>query len=440
MKLYNSKTSKKEEFIPIEEGKLSMYVCGPTLYSEIHIGNARPLIFFDVVARYFKHLNYDVTYVSNITDIDDKIINRSQELGITEEELVAQNVVMYDEVKAKMNLLKPTYVPMVTKYIDQIINYIQKLIDLDFAYVSGGDVYFSVNKIEKYGEISNRKLDDLQAGARIETSDLKKYEHDFVLWKKTTTGVTWNAPFGEGRPGWHTECVVMINDILGDTIDIHGGGMDLKFPHHENENAQSHACGHDLANVWMHNGFVNIDDTKMSKSLGNVISPTSILEEYGTNFLRLLMLRSSYRGPINLNDDVKQQLTKETKKLIRFAKAYPIRDSYKESKYTQMIDEEMSNDFNTANAYSKFIAMMNDEKIKDEEKANVQSYFYYIFGLVAPIEEENEVPLEIIKLIEQRTQAKKDRNFALADELREQIDSLGYEIKDTREGVTCHKK
>lgn len=438
MKIYNSKTRKKEEFVPIKANRLLMYVCGPTLYSEIHIGNARPLIFFDVVARYFKHLGYDVQYVSNITDIDDKIINRSIELGISEEQLVANNLQMYNKVRADMNLLMPLEMPMVTNYIDEIIDYIEGLIDLGFAYEANGNVYFSVDKISSYGEISNRKLEDLKNQGRIAIDTDKLYEHDFVLWKKTTSGVKWNAPFGSGRPGWHTECVVLINKILGSTIDIHGGGMDLKFPHHENENAQSHACGCNLANIWMHNGFVNIEDTKMSKSLGNVIYPQGIIEEYGANFLRLLMYKSSYRAPINISDDVKKQTAHDSRRIKRYIREYGINDSYHESMLISNIEEEMNNDFGIANALGLYFNYMSGDYGK-EEKANVQTFILDVLGLVDE-NDDGHVPAEVLELIEERKLAKKEKNFELADKVREQISDLGYEIEDTREGVKCHKK
>lgn len=438
MKIYNSKTKQKEEFKPINENQLLMYVCGPTLYSEIHIGNSRPLIFFDVVARYFMHLGYDVKYVSNITDIDDKIIDRSSELGISEEQLVADNVVMYDKVRTEMNLLAPMEMPMVTKYISEIIDYIQQLITIGAAYEADGNVYFSVDKVASYGEISNRRLEDLMSQGRIDSDNNKLYEHDFVLWKKTDKGIKWDAPFGTGRPGWHTECVVMINHILGDTIDIHGGGMDLKFPHHENENAQSHACGHNLANVWMHNGFVNIEDTKMSKSLGNVIYPQAIIDQYGTNFLRLLMLKSSYRGPINISDDVSKQVAKDSARIKRYVREYGILDSYHESVLITNIETEMNNDFNTANALGLYFNYMSGD-YSDSEKANVQTFVMSILGLIDE-NDDGEIPAEVIELTLQRTAAKKEKNFDLADRIRQQISELGYEIEDTREGVKCHKK
>lgn len=438
MQIYNSKTKQKEKFVPNKPDTINMYVCGPTLYSAIHIGNARPLIVFDIVTRYFKHLGYTVNYVSNITDIDDKIITRSKELGISEEQLVADNLVMYNKVRSEMNLLPLMEMPMVTNYIDEIISYIENLINIGAAYEVDGDVYFSVDKVEQYGEISNRNLEDLESQGRIETDNKKKYEHDFVLWKKTNVGVKWDAPFGEGRPGWHTECVVMINNILGNNIDIHGGGMDLKFPHHENESAQSHACGHDLANVWMHNGFVNIEDTKMSKSLGNVIYPQALIDQYGTNFLRLLMIKSSYRSPINISEDVTNQVIKESSRIKRNIREYGVLESYHESILISNIEKEMNNDFNIVNALSLYFNYMSGD-YSNEEKQNVQTFIVELLGLCDE-NDVDEIPKEIIELIEARTAAKKEKNFALADEIRNQIDSLGYEIEDTREGVQCHRK
>lgn len=438
MQIYNSKTKQKQEFKPIEEKQVKMYVCGPTLYSQIHIGNARPLIFFDFVARYLTHLGYEVSYVSNITDIDDKIIDRASELGISEEQLVSDNLVMYNQVRKDMNLLKPLKMPLVTDYIEEIIDYIQKLIESGAAYAEDGNVYFSVNKVEKYGEISNRNLEDLQSQGRIDLDTSKKYEHDFVLWKKTDKGVKWDAPFGIGRPGWHTECVVMINKILGDTIDIHGGGMDLKFPHHENENAQSHACGHSLSNIWMHNGFVNIANTKMSKSLGNVVYPQDIIKEYGTNFLRLLMLKASYRSPIDISDEVTSQVERESARIKRYFREYKLLETYHESMLISNIEEEINNDFNTANAISLYYNYMSGD-YSSEEKQNVHTFIVQIFGFIDE-NDSGEIPKQILDLIDERTAAKKAKDFTTADQIRNQISELGYEIEDTREGVKCHKK
>ncbi len=435
MIIYNSKTKQKEQFIPQNKNEILMYVCGPTLYSEIHIGNARPLIFFDVVARYFKHLGYNVKYISNITDIDDKIINESQKQGISEEQLVANNIMSYKKVRNDMNLLNSVILARVTDYIQEIIEYIQALIKKDFAYCVNGSVYFRVNKVDSYGEISKQVLTELEDLGRIENDINKEYEHDFVLWKKTNNGITWDSPFGAGRPGWHTECVVMINELLGKTIDIHGGGVDLKFPHHENENAQAHACGNQLANIWMHNGFVNIDNVKMSKSIGNVIYSQAIIDEYGTNFLRLLMLKSSYTSPINITNDIIEQVTKDCDRIKRNIREYGFKNEYHESILISNIENEINNDFNTANALALYFKYMSDD-YSDSEKKNVQSFIFQVFGFV---DENEKIPQEIFVLIEARTEAKKAKDFQRADEIRRQINEAGYEVEDTREGVKCYK-
>ena len=268
MKVYNTLTKQKEEFVPLEEGKVKMYTCGPTVYSYAHVGNMCPVIIFDMVYRYFKYRGYDVTYASNFTDVDDKIIKAAKEAGITEKELTEKYIKIYlDDVKA-LNCLDIDYRPKV----DEIIDYIQLLMDKGYAYQSGDDVYFRVGKVEDYGKLSKQVVEELNAGNRIEVDENKENPYDFVLWKKTKEGITWDSPWGAGRPGWHTECVVMINKLFGNKIDIHGGGVDLKFPHHENEMAQSEAaCGTNLANYWMHNGHIMVEGEKMSKSLNNFI-------------------------------------------------------------------------------------------------------------------------------------------------------------------------
>lgn len=436
MQIYNSKTGVKQQFVPIVNNHVTIYVCGPTLYSQIHIGNARPLIFFDLVNRFFETEGYQVKFVSNITDIDDKIINKALELGITERQLVQDNIGLYNKIRQQLNIKTPFAMPLVTEYIDEIINYINHLLEIGSAYQIGGNVYFAVDKVENYGEISNQSLEQMQSQGRIEDDANKRNPSDFVLWKDTKVGVTWDAPFGRGRPGWHTECVVMINNILGHTIDIHGGGMDLKFPHHENENAQSHSCGHDLANIWMHNGFLNIEDEKMSKSLGNVIYPQDIVDNYGTNFLRLLMLNTHYRAPINLSVEYTNQLAKQTKRLEGFYHQYGIANTYNVDEYTKMISEFLNDDFNTTNSLDLFFNIMRGE-LSNAIKQNVQTYVYQVFGFVPPVIDV--VPTEVLQLVELRNIAKSSGDYKRADELRLQISQLGYEIKDTREGVECHK-
>ena len=285
MKLFNTLTNKKEEFKPIKEGEVSLYVCGPTVYNYVHIGNTRPMIVFDVLRRTFEYLGNQVTFVSNFTDVDDKIIKAAKEEGITEKELTDKYIKAYEDVRRDLNLEFPTYAPRVTETMDQIIDFIGQLIDKGYAYEVDGDVYFRVSKIDEYGELSGIKIEDLVAGAseRVEDKGVKEESTDFALWKKTDEGIQFNSPWSQGRPGWHTECVVMINDIFEDgKIDIHGGGQDLKFPHHENEIAQSRALnGHPIAHTWMHNQMININNEKMSKSLGNVIWAKDLIKELG---------------------------------------------------------------------------------------------------------------------------------------------------------------
>jgi cysteinyl-tRNA synthetase len=354
MKIYNEVTGKIEPFKTINEKQVLMYVCGPTVYSDIHIGNARPIIFFDLVYRFLTSEGYDVKYVSNITDVDDKIINRATEQNISEEELVKINEKAFLSVLEKLNI-KPFYrQPKVTEYMDGIIKFIEKLIELDFAYSINGDVYFRVEKIDDYGKISKTILQNLNIGARIESNLIKESPYDFTLWKATTVGINWDSPWSKGRPGWHTECVVMIREILGETIDIHGGGMDIKFPNHENENAQNVACGNHLANYWMHNGFINVNDEKMSKSIGNVVSANDFILKYGANAVRLLMYQTNYRQPINLTDEFIEQ---NNKIVTKFEKIYDTINMVHSnvnvpSGYKDKVIELLSDDFGLGNVIS----------------------------------------------------------------------------------------
>lgn len=441
MKIYNSLTDKLEEFKSINEREVNMYVCGPTVYSDIHIGNARPIIFFDVVARFLKSLDYKVKYVSNMTDVDDKIIQRAREMGIGEMELVADNINRFLQVLADLNINEYDEQPRVTEYMPKIIDFIAELIELEFAYEINGDVYFRVGKLNNYGMLSNRQLEDLEAGARIAINDLKEDPNDFTLWKKTDNGINWDSPFSKGRPGWHTECVVMIRSIFNnETIDIHGGGMDLKFPHHENEIAQSCACSTKLANYWMHNGFINVDNTKMSKSIGNVINAKDFVKEYGTNVFRLIMLQTNYRQPINLTEGFIEQTKVINAKFERF-----YQNKHEEIEKSTGAENEliiqakkiMGNDFSTTNLITFML-----EQMKNNNDTEVAELFKYvvieILGLKFEVETK-EIPVEIQELIEKRNDAKKNRNFVMADEIREEILNKGYVIKDTREGVECKK-
>ena len=308
MKIFNTLTNKLEEFKPITPNVVNMYVCGPTVYNYAHVGNMYPVIVFDMVYRYFKYLGYEVNYASNFTDVDDKIINAALELEATEKELTDKFIKIYLEDVQSLNCLDITYRPRVTENMATIIEFIALLLEKGYAYKNGDDVYFDVSKIEDYGCLSKQNLESLAYGNRIEVADTKKNPYDFVLWKKTDKGITWDSPFGKGRPGWHTECVVMINNIFHGKIDIHGGGVDLKFPHHENEMAQSKAAlNHGLANIWMHNGHIMVEGAKMSKSLNNFIIARDLIKEYPANVIRLAFLKNQYRAPLDLTKTTFQE-------------------------------------------------------------------------------------------------------------------------------------
>lgn len=357
--VYNSLKNKIEPLNPIKENEISMYVCGPTVYGDIHIGNCRPVIVFDVLYRLLTYVGYNVTYMSNITDVDDKIIKKALEENVPESEISNRYLEHYLELRKDLNAINPTFMPRVTENIDNIINFISRLIELGFAYEKNGDVFFRVNNVPGYGRLSNLNLDDLQVGARIEENSLKENPADFALWKKTEVGIKWDSPWSKGRPGWHTECVVMINSLFPKgLIDIHGGGFDLKFPHHENEIAQSYACSNTLlANVWMHNGYINMNNVKMSKSLGNVKSGREIVDKYGVNVTRWAVISTHYRAPINFSDEVMESAIKEVNKVMD-----PLRQACIKLQLNNYIsenkDEELINkfvdalldDLNTSNA------------------------------------------------------------------------------------------
>ncbi len=362
IKLYNTKDLTVEEFKPIKEGQVSMYVCGPTVYNYAHIGNARPMVVFDVLKRLFEAEGYKVTYVSNFTDVDDKIINKAIAEGVNEEVIAQRYIDAYQEVRTMLNTELPDITPRVTQTMDGIIAFIADLVKSGSAYVAeNGDVYFSVDSDDKYGEISHQKLDYLEAGARIEVNEGKKNPYDFALWKKTDKGIQWDSPWGKGRPGWHTECVVMINQNLGDMIDIHGGGADLRFPHHENECAQQEALHHNtLANYWMHNAMINIDGQKMSKSLGNTMWAKDVIEKLGTNLTRWLMSSVHYRKELNFSEETVETARKELDKVLNPMKQAEIKaalagitltDAYDEESYRAFLDQ-LDDDMNTPNAYT----------------------------------------------------------------------------------------
>lgn len=362
MKVFNSMHQKLEEFQPLHEGKVSMYVCGPTVYNYPHIGNARPIVVFDTLKRVFLALGYEVKMVSNYTDVDDKIIKVAKECGVSEKEITDKFIKAYNEDRMRLNATLPDAAPRVTETMDAIIAFIAMLVEKGFAYEVDGDVYFRVTAAQDYGKLSNQQIDDLVVGARIDENSKKENPLDFTLWKKTQEGIQWESPWSFGRPGWHTECVVMINQEFDGhhQIDIHGGGMDLKFPHHENEVAQSLAAyGTTIANYWMHNGMVNIDGEKMSKSLGNVIWAKDMIEKIGGNTLRWLFLSAHYRSPLNMNEEAIETAKKELQKVmtplkqayVQFALAnQKITTAYEDTLYQQFMDA-MEDDLNTPNAF-----------------------------------------------------------------------------------------
>ena len=443
MKIFNTLTNKKEEFKPLREGEVSIYVCGPTVYNYVHIGNTRPMIVFDVLRRTFEYLGYKVTFVSNFTDVDDKIIKAAKAEGITEKELTDKYIAAYEDVRRNLNLLFPTYAPRVTNTMDAIIKFIDNLVKSGYAYEVDGDVYFRVSKIDEYGQLSGIKIEDLVAGAseRIDENDKKEESTDFALWKKTDEGIRFDSPWSKGRPGWHTECVVMINDIFeGGKIDIHGGGQDLKFPHHENEIAQSMACHHHpIAHTWMHNQMINIDNQKMSKSLGNVIWAKDMVAELGCNVVKWFMLSSHYRNPLNLTEEVLNSVKKEVAKVDNVIKSVSLylqvnhiaNENYNKAAVDGMVGA-LEDDLNTSLALTKILDQVkklnlafrqkekNDKDIAIEYKTLLK--MTAVIGFVFEPRKLNAAELEIYQAW---LEAKQNKDFETADKLRTQLIEKG---------------
>ncbi|WP_294578844.1 cysteine--tRNA ligase [uncultured Thomasclavelia sp.] len=439
MKLFNTLTNKKEDFKPIKEGEVSIYVCGPTVYNHAHIGNTRPMIVFDVLRRTFEYLGYKVTFVSNFTDVDDKIIKAAKQEGISEKELTDKYIKAYEDVRRDLNLLFPTYAPRVTNTMDAIIKFIDGLVKDGYAYVVDGDVYFRVTKIHEYGQLSGIRIEDLIAGAseRVDDNDKKEAPVDFALWKKTDEGIQFDSPWSKGRPGWHTECVVMINDIFENgLIDIHGGGQDLKFPHHENEIAQSMACHHHpIAHTWMHNQMINIDNQKMSKSLGNVVWAKDMIKQLGCNVYKWLMLSSHYRNPLNLTDDVVTNVKKEVAKVdnvIKTVSLYLQVNHVADCDYDKATVDEMvaalEDDLNTSLALTNILNQVKKlnqlfrQKDKDNQaiSQNYQTLLKMVdvMGFVYHPKQLND---EELKLYQDWNEAKANKDFDTADKLRSQL-------------------
>ena len=459
--LYNTLTRQKEEFIPIEEGKVKMYVCGPTVYNYIHIGNARSTVAFDVVRRYLEYKGYEVDYVSNFTDVDDKLIRTANELCQTVPEIADRFIQAFYEDTGALNCKRGTSNPRVMDHMDDIIEFIKVLVDKGYAYESGGDVYYRTRRFEGYGKLSHQSIDDLKVGARIETGEQKEDELDFTLWKKAKPGeIKWDSPWGPGRPGWHIECSVMAHVHLGDTIDIHAGGTDLQFPHHENEIAQSEAHSDTtFANYWMHNGFVNINNEKMSKSLGNFILVHDIIKEIDPDVLRFFMVGAHYRSPVNYDLDLVQAAKKGLERIRNSYKSLVDREEHallkedETNQYIEGIDQAlkdfemyMDDDFNTANAMTAWYdlnKLANKYLLENATSVRTIEYFkevYQIFSdvLGVPLYGKEHAELldeEIEQLIEERNEARKSKNFQRADEIRDMLKEQNIILEDTPQGV-----
>ena len=488
MRFYNTMSNKIEEFKMIEDGKVKMYVCGPTVYNYIHLGNARPIIVFDTLARYFKYRGYDVTYIQNFTDVDDKIIKRSNEEGISVEQVTEKYIEGFFEDIEPLNISDDIIRPKVTENIPEIIEIIKKLINEGFAYEKDGNVFFEVKKFEEYGHLSNQKIDELEIGARVNIMEEKNNPLDFALWKRRKEGEPyWDSPWGQGRPGWHIECSAMARKYLGDTFDIHGGGQDLIFPHHENEIAQSRCAYHgNFANYWLHNGFIQVNGDKMSKSLGNFFLLREILEKFSGNVVRLFILGTHYRKPINFSMDNIEDSRKTLKNIVTAMKGFSEiiekfsdKVSHKEeisdntvnnsennsiNEFRKKVDEldrqfieAMDEDMNTPQALAAIFDQLKETKkfsvnVSNKEEAETLWYSYNslkkkiedVLGIVITIGEENKnfknndkLTGNLIELlIKLRADARKEKNFKLSDEIRDSLKELGIEIQDNKDGTT----
>lgn len=458
MKIFNSMTGKKEELNPLTPGQFNIYACGPTVYNYVHIGNARPLIVFDTLRRYLEYRGYKVNFVQNFTDVDDKMIRVAAEEGITVKELGDRFIDEYFKDAQALNVRPATIHPKATEHIGEIIVLVQKLIDKGHAYELNGDVYFDTQSFPGYGKLSGQDLSELELGARIDINESKKNPMDFALWKAQKDGeIAWDSPWGKGRPGWHIECSAMSMKYLGDTLDIHGGGQDLKFPHHENEVAQSEAAtGKPFANYWMHNGYINIDNKKMSKSAGNFFTVRDILKEFRGNAVRLFMLSAHYANPINFSRELLQQSETAYDRILNcrenleFVMANPKDNAVQVAPAIAALNEKfnaaMDDDLNTADAiggifeYVKEInTLFSDGGRAQDAKAakDAMDALLDVLGILPA--EESEIPNEVMELAEKRQAARAEKNWAEADRLRDEINSLGYELKDTPDGVKINQ-
>ncbi len=459
-------TRQKEEFKPITEGKVNMYVCGPTVYNFFHIGNARPFVVFDTLRKYLEYKGNDVTFVQNFTDVDDKIINRAKEEGITAPEVADKYIDEYYKDAAALNVKKADVHPRVSETMDEIIQFVKDLIDMGYAYEVDGDVYYSTRKFPEYGKLSKQNIDDLEAGARIMVEEKKQDPLDFALWKarKEESEIAWDSPWGMGRPGWHIECSTMSRKYLGDTIDIHAGGQDLQFPHHENEIAQSEAHnGCTFANYWMHNGYITVDNEKMSKSLGNFFTVRDILEKYDGEVIRFFLLSGHYRNPINFSDELMEQAKnslgrlQNAKENLQFliekgegAMTDAEREAFEDyDKYRQQFIAAMDDDLNTADGITAVFELVTaiNTAVKDgaskefaEKSLETLMEFANVLGILQQDKADDGIDAEIQALVDERQQARAEKNFARADEIRDELAARGITLKDTPQGVQIIKE
>ncbi|MCD7727186.1 MAG: cysteine--tRNA ligase [Ruminococcus sp.] len=462
MKVYNTLTRKKEELKPINGNKIGIYVCGPTVYNYIHIGNARPICVFDVFRRFLKYQGYEVKYVQNYTDVNDKIIKQASIEGSTPEKIAEKYIAEFERDAKGLNVLEPDVRPRVSKYIGKIIALIKTLVDNGYAYQAGGDVYYRTRKFEDYGKLSKQSLDELVAGARVEINDLKEDPLDFALWKGAKEDEQhWNSPWGIGRPGWHIECSAMAKDTLGDTIDVHGGGCDLIFPHHENEIAQSEAAtGVQFANYWMHNGHINIDNKKMSKSAGNFFLTRDAAEKYGYETIRYLMIQAHYRMPMNYTAELLESCKSSLDRLYNLKSALEMAAKNSQSgeirePLTKLLEEKkqkfidaLSDDLNTADALSAIFELTRElntyllEGLSRQEAAKALEVFLELTDVLGLLynDKSEQIPDEVLSLVQKRSEARKQKDFALADKIRDEIAGLGYIVEETRQGTKISKK
>lgn len=474
MKIYNTLAGEKQEFIPVEPGKVRMYVCGPTVYDHIHIGNARPFVFFDVVRRYLEYKGYQVTYIQNYTDIDDKIIQKAIDQEITTEQVTAKYIAEVEKDADRLMIQKASYNPKATEEIDEIIDMIADLVDKGYAYVVDGTVYFESGKFENYGRLANKKIEDLEAGKRIAVEQGKRNPSDFVLWKpKKENEPYWDSPWSQGRPGWHIECSAMARKYLGKTIDIHAGGSDLVFPHHENEIAQSECANNaKFANYWMHNGFINVDNQKMSKSKGNFFTIPEIAQQFSYPVIRFFLLNAQYRSPINFSQELMasaqaslERIQKGYQSLVELADwqteervltgeelrqritADPSLDTTQIMEFIQLFEAGMEDDFNSSLGISTIFQMVKyiNTELADKQPAFIELFgqvfvnFCKLLGIAYQVADQWLPDQEIEALIEKRNQARANKDFKLADQIRADLLERGIGLEDTRQGVKYYR-